>query len=172
MHRIHLEEEAKLSCESHRCLNPIMQDVVKDEIIKLLDVGVIYPILDSEWVSPVQVVPKKSRITVVKNESDELVPTRVQTRWCVCIDYRKLNSMTMKYHFSLPFIDQMLERLASCAYYYFFDGYSGYNHTPVAPRIKKKPHSLVLSVYLPTVACLLCYAMHVLLFKAVMWVFF
>ncbi|KAM1650530.1 hypothetical protein ACFXTN_003219 [Malus domestica] len=87
-------------------------DVVKKAIVKLLDCGVIYPISDSHWVSPVQVVPKKSRVTMVKNEENELVPTRIQTEWRVCIDYRKLNATTRKYHFPLPFIDQMLERLA------------------------------------------------------------
>ncbi|CAN6723552.1 unnamed protein product [Malus baccata var. baccata] len=56
-----------------------MMEVVKKEIIKLLDCGVIYPISDSRWVSPVQVVPKKSGVTVVKNAEDELVPTRIQT---------------------------------------------------------------------------------------------
>ncbi|CAN6721027.1 unnamed protein product [Malus baccata var. baccata] len=86
-----------------------MIDVLKKEIIKLLDCGVIYPISDSHWVSPVQVVPKKSGVTVVKNEDNELLPTRIQTRWRVCIDYRKLNATTTKDHFPLPFIDQMLE---------------------------------------------------------------
>ncbi|KAM1381452.1 hypothetical protein ACFX2I_023052 [Malus domestica] len=87
-----------------------MMEVVKKEIIKLLDCGVIYPISDSRWVSPVQVVTKKSGVTVVKNAEDELVPTRIQTGWRVCIDYRKLNNTTRKDHFPLPFIDQMLER--------------------------------------------------------------
>ncbi|CAN6579422.1 unnamed protein product [Malus baccata var. baccata] len=77
MHRILLEEGAKPSREAQRRLNPPMIDVVKKEIIKLLDCGVIYPISDSHWVSPVQVVPKKSKVTVVKNEDNELVPTRI-----------------------------------------------------------------------------------------------
>ncbi|CAL8116809.1 unnamed protein product [Prunus armeniaca] len=84
-------------------------EVVKKVIIKLLDCGVIYPISDSRWVSPVQVVPKKSGVTGVKNEENELVPTRIQIGWRVCIDYRKLNATTRKDHFPLPFIDQMLE---------------------------------------------------------------
>ncbi|KAM1352604.1 hypothetical protein ACFX2H_032186 [Malus domestica] len=109
-----------------------MMDVVKKEIIKLLDCGVIYPISDSHWVSPVQVVPKKSGVTVVKNEDNELVPTRIQTGWRVCIDYRKLNAMIRKYHFLLPFIDQMLERLAGHPFYCFLDGYSGYNQIVIA----------------------------------------
>ncbi|XP_031266563.1 uncharacterized protein LOC116124951 [Pistacia vera] len=86
-------------------------DVVKKEVLKLLDAGVIYPISNSKWVSLVQVVPKKSGVTVVKNQDNKLVSTRVQTGWRVCIDYRKLNSTTRKDHFPLPFIDQMLERL-------------------------------------------------------------
>ena len=73
-----------------------MMDVVKKEILKLLDVGVIYSISDSKWTSPVQVVPKKSGVTVVKNNDDIFVPTKVQTGWRVCIDYRKLNSKLEK----------------------------------------------------------------------------
>ncbi|CAN6542467.1 unnamed protein product [Malus baccata var. baccata] len=112
MHRILLEEGAKPTREAQRRLNPPMMEVVKKEIIKLLDCGVIYPISDSRWVSPVQCVPKKSGVTVVKNAKNELVPTRIQTGWRVCIDYRKLNATTRNDHFPLPFIDQMLERLA------------------------------------------------------------
>jgi hypothetical protein len=82
-----------------------MKEVVKAEVLKLLDVGIIYPILDSKWVSSVQVVPKKSGITVVKNEDDELILTRITTGWRVCIDYRRLNKVTRKDHFPLLFID-------------------------------------------------------------------
>ncbi|GJZ63367.1 reverse transcriptase domain-containing protein [Tanacetum coccineum] len=84
-----------------------MQEVVKKEIVKLLDTGIIYPIADSPWVSPIHYVPKKGGITVVTNENDELVPTRTVTGWRVCIDYRKLNEATVKDHFPLPFMDQM-----------------------------------------------------------------
>ncbi|XP_068305070.1 uncharacterized protein [Pyrus communis] len=138
MHRILLEEGAKPSREAQRRLNPPMLEVVKKEIIKLLDCGVIYPISDSHWVSPVQVVPKKSGVTVVKNEEQELVPTRVVTGWRVCIDYRKLNAMTRKDHFPLPFLDQMLERLAGYKFYCFLDGYSGYNQIVIAPEDQEK----------------------------------
>ncbi|CAN6697997.1 unnamed protein product [Malus baccata var. baccata] len=110
MHRILLEEGSKTSQEAQRRLNPPMMEVVKKEIIKLLDYGVIYPISDSCWVSPVQCVPKKSEVTVVTNAENELVPTRIQIGWRVCIDYRKLNATTRNDHFPLPFIDQMLER--------------------------------------------------------------
>ncbi|CAN6700790.1 unnamed protein product [Malus baccata var. baccata] len=112
MHRILLEEGSKTSREAQRRLNPPMMEVVKNEIIKLLDCGVIYPISDSRWVSPVQCVPKKSGVTVVTNAENELVPQHIQTGWRMCIDYRKLNTTTRKDHFPLPFIDQMLERLA------------------------------------------------------------
>ncbi|CAN6697905.1 unnamed protein product [Malus baccata var. baccata] len=112
MHHIFLEEGAKPTREAQRRLNPPMMEVVKNEIIKLLDCGVIYPISDSRWVSPIQCVPKKSGVTVVENAENELVPTRIQTGWRVCIDYRKLNASTRKDHFPLPFLDQMLERLA------------------------------------------------------------
>ena len=138
MHHIYLEEHAKSSREMQRRLNPNMKEVVRTEVLKLLDVGIIYPISDSTWVSPVQVVPKKSGITVVKNDNNELVPTRMTTGWRVCIDYRKLNSVTRKDHFPLPFIDQMLERLAGHSYYCFLDGYSGYNQIPIAPEDQEK----------------------------------
>ncbi|CAN6542038.1 unnamed protein product [Malus baccata var. baccata] len=91
-----------------------------------------------KWVSPVQCVPKKSGVTVVANAENELVPTHIQTGWRVCIDYRKLNATTRKDHFPLPFIDQMLERLASYAFYSFLDGYSGYNQIVIAPEDQEK----------------------------------
>ncbi|CAN6554900.1 unnamed protein product [Malus baccata var. baccata] len=138
MHRILLEEGAKPPRKAQRRLNPPMLEVVKKEVIKLLDCGVIYPISDSRWVSPVQVVPKKSGVTVVKNEEQELVPTCVVTGWRVCIDYRKLNAMTRKNHFPLPFLDQMLERLAGYQFYWFLDGYSGYNQIVLAPEDQEK----------------------------------
>ena len=82
-----------------------MKEVIKKEVLKLLDVGVIYPIADRKWASPTQVVPKKSGVTMVANENNELIPTCVTLGWRVCIDYRKLNAGTGKYHFPLPFVD-------------------------------------------------------------------
>nr|GEY45265.1 reverse transcriptase domain-containing protein [Tanacetum cinerariifolium] len=81
---------------------------------------------DSPWVSPVHCVPKKGGMTVIKNDENELVPTRLVTGWRVFIDYRKLNEATRKDHFPLPFVDQMLERLAENEYYCFLDGFLGY----------------------------------------------
>ncbi|CAN6712704.1 unnamed protein product [Malus baccata var. baccata] len=130
MHHIFLEEGAKPTREAQRRLNPPMMEVVKKEIIKLLDCGVIYPIFDSRWVSPIQCVPKKSGVTVVENAENELVPTRIQTGWRVCIDYRKINATTRKDHFPLPFLDQMLD---GYSFYCFLDGYSGYNQIVIAP---------------------------------------
>jgi hypothetical protein len=105
MHKIHLEDNSKPSKEPQKRLNPAMQEVVRAEVIKLLDVGIIYPIFDSKWVSPIHVVPKRAGLTVVKNQDNELVPSRVQSGWRVCIDYWKLNATTRKDHFPLPFID-------------------------------------------------------------------
>ncbi|XP_048228285.1 uncharacterized protein LOC125369555 [Ricinus communis] len=115
-----------------------MKEVVKKEVIKLLDVGLIYPISDSSWVSPVQVVPKKGGITVVRNEKDELIPTQTVTGFRVCIDYRRLNDATRKDHFPLPFIDQMIERLAGHMFYCFLDGFSGYFQIPIALEDQEK----------------------------------
>ncbi|GJV77379.1 reverse transcriptase domain-containing protein [Tanacetum coccineum] len=108
------------------------------EVIKLLDAGLIYPISDSPWVSPVHCVPKKGGMTVVTNEDNELIPTRLFTRWRVCIDYWKLNDATRKDHFSLPFMDQMLERLAVNEYYCFLDGFSRYFQIPINPKDQEK----------------------------------
>ena len=138
MHKILLEDDYRGSIEQQRRLNPIMKEVVKKEVIKWLDAGIIYPISDSSWVSPVQCVPKKGGITVVTNQNDELIPTRTVTGWRICMDYRKLNKATRKDHFPLPFIDQMLDRLAGKEFYCFLDGYSGYNQIAIAPGDQAK----------------------------------
>ncbi|GKD59792.1 hypothetical protein Tco_1297301 [Tanacetum coccineum] len=104
-HKIQLLDDKKPIVQKQRRLNPNMQEVIKKEIVKLLDTGIIYPIADSPWVSPINRVPKKGGITVVINENDELVPTRTVTGWRVCIDYRKLNEATAKDHFPLLFMD-------------------------------------------------------------------
>nr|GEV97527.1 reverse transcriptase domain-containing protein [Tanacetum cinerariifolium] len=90
------------------------------------------------WVSPIHCVPKKGGMTVVANENNELIPTRLVTGWRVCIDYRKLNDATRKDHFPLPVMDQMLERLAGNEYYCFLDGFSGYCQIPIDPQDQEK----------------------------------
>nr|GEU95911.1 reverse transcriptase domain-containing protein [Tanacetum cinerariifolium] len=108
------------------------------QVLKLLDVGLIYPISDSPWVSPIHCVPKKGGFTLVENEDNELITTRLVTGWRVCIDYRKLNEATRKDHFPLPFIDQMLERLARNQYYCFLDGFFGYFQIPIDLKDQEK----------------------------------
>lgn len=115
-----------------------MKEVVHKEVVKLLGVGLIYPISDSSWVSPVHVVPKKGGTTVIKNKKNDLIPTRIVTGWRVCIDYRRLDMATWKDHFPLPFIDQMLERLVSHDYYCFLVGYSGYNQIDMDSEDQEK----------------------------------
>ncbi|GJQ89402.1 reverse transcriptase domain-containing protein [Tanacetum coccineum] len=157
-HKILMEENAKPVVQHQRRVNPKIHEVIKQEVIKLLDAGLIYPISDSPWVSPVHCVPKKGGITVVKNEENELIPTRLVTGWRVCIDYRKLNDATRKDHFPLPFMDQMLERLARNEYYCFLDGFSGYFQIPIDPLDQEKttftcPYGTFASYRMPFGLC-------------------
>ncbi|GJX21743.1 hypothetical protein Tco_0226188, partial [Tanacetum coccineum] len=129
-HKILMKENAKPVVQHQRRVNPKIHEVIKKEVIKLLDAWLIYPISDSPWVSPVHCVPKKGGITVVRNEEIELIPPGLVTGGRVGIDYRNLNDATHKYHFPLPFMDQMLERLAGYEYYCFLDGFSFYFQIP------------------------------------------
>ena len=138
MHHIYMEDNTKPTREMQRRLNPTLKEVVKNEVMKLLEAGIIYPISDSKWVSPTQVVPKKSGLTVELNDKNELIPVRATTGWRVCIDFRKLNSSTRKDHFPLPFLDQILERVAGHEFYCFLDGYSGYYQIHIAPEDQEK----------------------------------
>ncbi|RDX86171.1 Retrovirus-related Pol polyprotein, partial [Mucuna pruriens] len=113
-----MEEEAKLIRQQQRRLNPTILDVVKKEVTKLLAIGIIYPISDSQWVSPVQVVPKKFGMTVIKNHQDKLA--------------------TRKDHFPLLFIDQVLEKLSRKSHYCFLDSFSGYMQIHIAPEDQHK----------------------------------
>ncbi|KAL6338363.1 hypothetical protein AAG906_018734 [Vitis piasezkii] len=125
-HHIYIEDEAKPVRQPQRRLNPHIQEVVQAEVLKILQADIIYPISDSPWVSPTQVVLKKSGITVVQNDKGEDVSICLTTGWRVCIDYRRLNVVTRKDHFSLPFIDQVYERISGHHFYCFLDGYSRY----------------------------------------------
>nr|GEU54802.1 putative reverse transcriptase domain-containing protein [Tanacetum cinerariifolium] len=137
-HKILMEEDYKPTVQHQRRVNPKIHDVIKKEVEKLLDARLIYPISNSPWVSPIHCVPKKGSFTIVKNEENELIPTRLVTGWRVCIDYQKLNKATRKDHFPLPFMDQMFERLVGNEYYCFLDGFCGYFHTPIDPRDQEK----------------------------------
>jgi hypothetical protein len=137
-HRIPMEQEHKPIREHQRWLNDAMREVVKKEVLKLLKAVVIYPVSDSEWVSPVQVVPKKHGMTVIRNEKNELIPQRTVTGWRMCIDYWKLNKATQKDHFPLPFIDEILERLANHSFFYYLDGYPSYHQILIHPDNQSK----------------------------------
>ncbi|GKA69808.1 reverse transcriptase domain-containing protein [Tanacetum coccineum] len=137
-HKILMEDNVKPTVQHQRRVNPKIHEVIKKEVIKLLEAGLIYPISDIPWVSPVHCVPKKGDITVIENDDNELIPTRLIMGWSVCIDYRKLNDATRKDHFPLPFMDQMLERLAGNEYYCFLDGFSSYFQIPIDPKDQEK----------------------------------
>ena len=138
MHKIQLNDDAKTLVEHQRRLNPVMKDVVRKEVLKWLNAGFIYAISDSPWVSPIHVVPKKGGFTMIRNERNKPIPIRTVTGWRVCIDYKKLNTATRKDHFPLPFIDQMLDKLAGHPHFCFLDGYSGYNQISIAPYDQDK----------------------------------
>ncbi|GJV94630.1 reverse transcriptase domain-containing protein [Tanacetum coccineum] len=138
-HKILMEDDFKPVVQHQRRVNPKIHEVINAEVIKILDAGLIYPISDSPWVSPVHVVPKKGGMTMVtNNNNNELIPTRLVTGWRVCIDYQKLNDATRKDHFPLPFMDQMLERLAGNEFYCFLDGFFGYFQIPIDPQDQEK----------------------------------
>nr|GFB92526.1 reverse transcriptase domain-containing protein [Tanacetum cinerariifolium] len=110
-HKILMEEDYKPAVQHQRRFNPKIHDVIKKEVEKLLDAGLIYPVFDSPWVSPIHYVPKKGVFTVVENEENELIPTRLVIG---------------------------LERLARNKYYCFLDGFSGYFQIPIDPRDQEK----------------------------------
>ena len=130
-HHIYIEE-SKAVRQPQRRLNLHMQKVVRIEVLKLLQAGIIYSISDSTWVSLTQVVPKKTRVTIVQNAKGVEMPNRLITGWRLCIDYRRLNKVTRKYHSPLPFMDQLLERVSGHPFYCFLDGYLGYFQIEIA----------------------------------------
>jgi hypothetical protein len=134
-----------------------MREVVKKEVLKLLHAGIIYPVPYSEWVSLIQVVPKKGGMMVVRNEKNELIPQCTMTGWRMCMDYRKLNKATKKDHLPLPFIDEMLERLAKHSFFCFLDGYFGYHQIPIHP-VRQHLHAPMVHMLMGE--CPLGYVMH------------
>ncbi|GKB57356.1 hypothetical protein Tco_0913542 [Tanacetum coccineum] len=89
-HKILIEEDYKPAVQHQRWVNLKIHDVIKKEVEKILDAGLIYPISDSPWVSPVHCIPKKGGFTVVENDENELIPTRLVTGWRVMIALPKL----------------------------------------------------------------------------------
>ncbi|GKC12911.1 reverse transcriptase domain-containing protein [Tanacetum coccineum] len=158
-HKILMEDDFKPAVQHQKRVNPKIHEVIKKEVIKLFGAELIYPIYDSSWVSPIHCVPKKGDMTIVENEDNELIPTRLVTGWCVCIDYRKLNDVTRKDHFSLPFMDQMLERLAGNEYYCFLDDFPDIFKFSLTRKTKRRLPLLALMGRLPTDVCLLVYVM-------------
>nr|GEU29537.1 reverse transcriptase domain-containing protein [Tanacetum cinerariifolium] len=133
-----INDDYKPAVQSQRRVNTKIHNVIKKEVIKLLDASMIYPISDIPWVSLIHCVLKMRGMTVVANENNELIPTRLVTGRRVCIDYRKLNDATGKDHFPLPFMDQMLERLAMNEFYCFLDGFLGYFQIPIDLQDQEK----------------------------------
>ena len=119
-HRIYISPNCKPIKQSHHRINPALRDIVKNELQKLLNAGFIYPILDSQWVSPLVIVLKKGG------------------KWCVFEDYGELNLATKKDHFPLPFVDQVLDNLVGKKYFSFLDGFSGYNQIQIALEDQEK----------------------------------
>ncbi|RVW81296.1 Retrovirus-related Pol polyprotein from transposon 17.6 [Vitis vinifera] len=169
-HHIYMEEEAKPIRQFQRRLNPHLQEVVRAEVLKLLQAGIIYPISDSPWVSPTQVV-KKSGITVIQNEKGEEITTRLTSGWRVCIDYRKLNAVTRKIIFHCHLLIKCWRESLDIHSYCFLDGYSGYFQIEIDLADQEKTTFTCPFGTLLIEECLLVYAMHLLHFKDVLSIF-
>jgi len=165
MHKILLKENSKPVVHPQCKLNKNLEVVVQKEIIILVDVGVIFSISDSQWISPVQVAHKKGGMTVVKNEDNELIPTRTVTGWRICINHRRLNDATRKDHFTFSFIDQMLKKVARHVCYHFLDRYLSYNQIPIALEDVEKTTFTSCRVFLLIEECHLGCVMHRPLFR-------
>lgn len=115
-HNIYIKEGYKPVREPYRRMNPSLKEITKEELQKLVDVGFIYPISNSEWVSPLVLFPNNI------------------LKWRIYFDYHELNKATKKDHFPLPFIDQVLDGLAGKKLFSFMDGFSGYNQIQISPE--------------------------------------
>jgi hypothetical protein len=119
-HHIYTNDQIRLVRQPQRRMNPALKDIVKEELQKLLQDNLIYPISDSQWVSPLVIVPKKNR------------------KWRICVDFRELNKDTHRDYFPLTFIDHVLDTLSRKKYFSFLDGFSGYNQIQIAPEDQEK----------------------------------
>lgn len=167
MHKINMEENFKPVAQPQRRLNPTMKEVVRKEVVKLLEAGMIYPILDSAWVSPVQVVPKKGGMTVITNEKNELIPTRTVTGWrCALIteDLTKLQGKIISHCLSwTKCLNDWLGKLIIVS----LMAIRATTKSPSIRRIMRRRHSLVLLESLLIEGCRSVYAMHRLHSKGV-----
>ncbi|GJR78950.1 reverse transcriptase domain-containing protein [Tanacetum coccineum] len=127
-----------LSVEEKAALIKVLKSHKRAIAWKLSDIKGINPEFYSHNILMEEDYKPAGGFTVVENDENELIPTRLVTGWRVCIDYRKLNEATRKDHFPLPFMDQMLERLAGNEYYCFLDGFSGYFQIPIDPHDQEK----------------------------------
>ena len=144
-----------------------MKEVVRNETLRLLEAGIICPIADCRWVSPVHCVPKKRGITVVPNDKNELIPQTIVTSYRMVIDFTKLIKATRKDHYPLTFIGQMLEILSKHTHFFFLDGYSCFSQIPVSQPDQEKTTLLLPLEPMLISVCLLVYATHLLPLKYV-----
>ena len=115
-----LKEEAKPKVQRLRRLGNIQREALHEEVTKLLEAGFIYPVIESEWVSPVVITPKKNG------------------KLKVCVDYKPLNSATKRDHYPLPFQDEILNQVAGHEHYSIMDGFSRHFQIPIAEEDQLK----------------------------------
>jgi hypothetical protein len=133
-HRIFMEDEAQPVTDFQWKLKPEMKEVVRKEIIRLLDASIIYNVKESDWVNLVHCVPNKGGFMAVPNKHNEMFPNRTVVGYRMCTDFRKLNKETRKDNYPLPFIHQTLERLARHSYLCYLDGHSCFSQIVVYPE--------------------------------------
>ncbi|MCO5569004.1 hypothetical protein L7F22_022709 [Adiantum nelumboides] len=119
-HRIVLKEGFKPKAQRLRRLGGIQQEVLWQEVTKLLEAGIIYHVQEFEWVSPVVITPKKNG------------------KWRVCVNYKPLNAATQRNHYPLPFQDEILNQVAGHERYSIMDGFPGYFQIAIAPEDQLK----------------------------------
>ncbi|KAL3685683.1 hypothetical protein R1sor_003705 [Riccia sorocarpa] len=119
-HKIKLLPSAKPMVQRPYRMNPNYAETIRKEIEKLKEADFIYPVKEYDWLSPIVIVPKKNG------------------KLRVCVDYRKLNEFTIKDPYPIPFIDDIVDKVAGREAYTFMDGYSGYNQVEISPDDRKK----------------------------------